>query len=157
MRCGGGNWRHGTTANRATGDKGRNIMRDNRNPRFGDFEELLGDDVPRHLRPDAPPLGQCDRCLRQTWSADEVGTEDRMTQPDGNSCGGRIVNAPSTRVVDQFTGRVTDPVQSEQQFDYLWARNGELETRNQELEAENEELKATARLVIETIERLLAD
>lgn len=55
------------------------------------WEELFGDDVPYHLRLDTPPLGRCNRCGRQTWAESEVGTEDRMTQPDGNPCGGRIV------------------------------------------------------------------
>lgn len=53
--------------------------------------ELIGDDIPYHLRPDAPPLGRCNRCYRYTWAQSEWGTEDRMTQPDGNPCGGRIM------------------------------------------------------------------
>jgi hypothetical protein len=53
--------------------------------------ELTGDEIPYHLRLDAPPLGQCNRCHRKTWSPDELGAEDRMTQPDGNPCGGRVV------------------------------------------------------------------
>lgn len=57
----------------------------------GDYIELTGDDLPYHLRLDAPPLGQCNRCQRQTWAPSELNTEDRMTQPDGNPCGGRIV------------------------------------------------------------------
>lgn len=53
--------------------------------------ELIGDDVPYHLRLDAPPLGVCNRCQRKTWSDSELGAEDRMPQPDGRPCGGRIV------------------------------------------------------------------
>lgn len=37
------------------------------------------------------PRGECNRCRRKTWSASQVGTEDRMTQPDGNPCGGKFV------------------------------------------------------------------
>jgi hypothetical protein len=57
---------------------------------YGEYVELTGDDLPYHLRLDAPPLAVCNRCERQTWDADLVGTEDRMTQPDGNPCGGRF-------------------------------------------------------------------
>jgi hypothetical protein len=39
---------------------------------------------------DAEPVGQCRRCGRKTWSDMEIGREDRMTQPDGDPCGGRI-------------------------------------------------------------------
>lgn len=46
--------------------------------------------LPEHLRDDAP-YAVCDRCGRKTWDADQFGTEDRMTQPDGNPCGGRLV------------------------------------------------------------------
>lgn len=56
------------------------------------YVELAGDDLPHHLRPDAAPLGQCNRCHRKTWSESELGIEDRLTQPDGNPCGGRIVS-----------------------------------------------------------------
>lgn len=42
---------------------------------------------------DAPAVAKCDRCGRSTWDAGSVGTEDRMTQPDGNPCGGRFVAA----------------------------------------------------------------
>lgn len=56
-----------------------------------DLVELIGDDIPYHLRPDAPPLAECNRCHRETWAPDMDGTEDRMTQPDGNPCGGRFV------------------------------------------------------------------
>ncbi len=38
-----------------------------------------------------PPLGECNRCHRQSWTESELGTEDQVTQPDGNPCGGRIV------------------------------------------------------------------
>lgn len=37
---------------------------------------------------DKPPVAQCTRCGRKTWSSSEVNTEDRMTQPDGQPCGG---------------------------------------------------------------------
>lgn len=40
---------------------------------------------------DDEPLGECNRCRRQTWDPAELGLEDRMTQPDGNPCGGRLV------------------------------------------------------------------
>jgi hypothetical protein len=58
---------------------------------MSDYVELTGDDLPYHLRPDAPPLATCDRCGRATWS-DEVldGDFDLMTQPDGMACGGRF-------------------------------------------------------------------
>lgn len=36
----------------------------------------------------APAIGECNRCHRKTWDAETVGTEDRMTQPDGGPCGG---------------------------------------------------------------------
>lgn len=36
------------------------------------------------------PVGECGRCHRKTWFPDEVGKEDRMTQPDGYPCGGRF-------------------------------------------------------------------
>lgn len=55
------------------------------------FEIDVDDLVPLGDWLNAPPLGQCNRCGRQTWEASEVGAEDRMTQPDGNPCGGRIV------------------------------------------------------------------
>jgi hypothetical protein len=59
--------------------------------RFGDLTILTGD-VPYHLQPDALPLGECNRCSRKTRLESELDTEDRLTQPDGNPCGGRIVN-----------------------------------------------------------------
>lgn len=40
---------------------------------------------------DDPPLARCNRCGRSTWSLEQVSTEDRMTQPDGNPCGGLFV------------------------------------------------------------------
>lgn len=49
----------------------------------------------------APPIGICNRCQRHTWSAVEIDAEDRMTQPDGNPCGGRIV-ATGNRMPDKF-------------------------------------------------------
>ena len=36
----------------------------------------------------APFVAQCDRCGRMTVVASEIGTEDRMRQPDGRLCGG---------------------------------------------------------------------
>lgn len=39
---------------------------------------------------DHPPVGYCNRCGRLTWNTDNVGSEDRMTQPDGNPCGGQF-------------------------------------------------------------------
>jgi hypothetical protein len=60
-------------------------------PTADELVELVGDGIPYHLRPDVPPLGRCNRCQRKTWSAKEIGREDRMAQPDGNPCGGRIV------------------------------------------------------------------
>lgn len=39
----------------------------------------------------APAVAICNRCHRQTWEPDAVDTEDRMTQPDGNPCGGRFI------------------------------------------------------------------
>ncbi|GAA4707361.1 hypothetical protein APR04_003790 [Promicromonospora umidemergens] len=37
-----------------------------------------------------PAVGECNRCHRQTWDEVNIGTEDRMTQPDGGPCGGRF-------------------------------------------------------------------
>jgi hypothetical protein len=37
-------------------------------------------------------LAQCNRCGRKTWAQDQVNEEDRMTQPDGNPCGGLFVH-----------------------------------------------------------------
>lgn len=31
---------------------------------------------------------RCNRCGRYTWDLSQFGAEDRMTQPDGNPCGG---------------------------------------------------------------------
>lgn len=36
----------------------------------------------------APIIGHCNRCHRATWDEDQFGRECRMTQPDGNPCGG---------------------------------------------------------------------
>lgn len=58
-----------------------------------EYVELTGDDLPYHLRDDAPPLARCRRCGRQTWDAAAAGTEDRMPQPDGDPCGGLFVGA----------------------------------------------------------------
>jgi hypothetical protein len=38
-----------------------------------------------------PVVARCNRCQRTTSAASEVGTEDRMTQPDGGPCGGTLV------------------------------------------------------------------
>ena len=62
-----------------------------------DYIELTVDDLPYHLRMDAPPLAICNRCGRQSWAEEEVGVEDRMPQPDGNPCGGRLVRASETQ------------------------------------------------------------
>jgi hypothetical protein len=51
---------------------------------------------PAHLRDDAPSQ-KCNRCGRCTWSVEDFGTEDRMTQPDGNPCGGRFGEPGCTR------------------------------------------------------------
>lgn len=66
-----------------------------------DWVELKGDDLPYHLRPDAAPLGVCNRCGRQTWAADAVGTEDRMMQPDGNPCGGLLITGLAAGLGEQ--------------------------------------------------------
>ena len=55
----------------------------------GDYIELSGDDLRRWM--EAPPMAKCNRCGRKTWDEDELHREDRMTQPDGNPCGGRFV------------------------------------------------------------------
>lgn len=39
-----------------------------------------------------PPVARCNRCGRAAWNPEDVGQEDRMTQPDGNPCGGRFVS-----------------------------------------------------------------
>lgn len=41
-----------------------------------------------HPDPNDPHVGECNRCHRKTWDAETIGTEDRMTQPDGGPCGG---------------------------------------------------------------------
>lgn len=43
------------------------------------------------------PVAKCGRCQRSTWTASEVGQEDRMTQPDGYPCGGRFVAVEGSR------------------------------------------------------------
>jgi hypothetical protein len=53
------------------------------------WHELTQDEMPSHLRDDAPTQ-QCGRCRRFTWSPSEFGQECRMTQPDGFPCGGRF-------------------------------------------------------------------
>lgn len=55
------------------------------------YVELTGDALPYHLRSNAPPLAECDRCHRQTWALNMVGTVDQMPQPDGSLCGGTFV------------------------------------------------------------------
>jgi hypothetical protein len=44
--------------------------------------------------PGADPYGEalaeCGKCHRKTWAPSEVGQEDRMTQPDGEPCGGQF-------------------------------------------------------------------
>jgi hypothetical protein len=59
----------------------------------GDWVPLESDSptIPYHLRDDAPPLAECNRCHRETWDPDDISTEDRMPQPDGNPCGGWFV------------------------------------------------------------------
>lgn len=37
------------------------------------------------------PVGECHRCHRKAWDAEDIGTEDRMTQPDGGPCCGTFV------------------------------------------------------------------
>lgn len=56
------------------------------------YVELTGDDIPYHLRMDSPPLAQCNRCGRVSWTADEINTTDQMPQPDGQKCGGLMVS-----------------------------------------------------------------
>lgn len=51
-------------------------------------QELIGDDIPYHLRPNAVPIAICNRCGREGWDANEIDTVDNMIQPDGKSCGG---------------------------------------------------------------------
>lgn len=51
-------------------------------------DEFSGIDLEALLA--GPPLGECGRCHRKTWTSSEVGQEDRLTQPDGYPCGGRI-------------------------------------------------------------------
>ena len=48
-----------------------------------------GEQLPSYLLDDAP-FAVCGRCGRHTWSEEEFGREDRMTQPDGYPCGGRF-------------------------------------------------------------------
>jgi hypothetical protein len=50
-----------------------------------------GDELPYHLREDAEPLAECEKCHRQSWDADEIGRQDMMTQPTGRPCGGTMV------------------------------------------------------------------
>lgn len=57
---------------------------------MSDYVELSGEALRRYL--DEPPAAVCNRCGRNTWDAIAVDTEDRMTQPDGNPCGGRFID-----------------------------------------------------------------
>jgi len=53
--------------------------------------ELIGDDVPEHLRNlGGPPSGgrQCTACRRWVTAATAAGTPCRMPQPNGLPCGG---------------------------------------------------------------------
>lgn len=56
-----------------------------------EWVELTGDEIPYHLRLDAPPLAACDRCGRESWDSGVIGTTDQMTQPNGQRCGGTFV------------------------------------------------------------------
>lgn len=49
--------------------------------------ELTGDEIPYHLRDNAPPLGRCDVCGRRTWAPD-VGEACGMPSPTGEVCRG---------------------------------------------------------------------
>lgn len=55
----------------------------------GDYIELSGDALAAFL--EQPPVAVCGRCGRKTYDSDQIGVEDRMTQPDGYPCGGRFV------------------------------------------------------------------
>lgn len=57
-----------------------------------EWQELIGDDIPYHLRFNAPPLATCIRCHRETFDADEVGQIDTMIQPNGEPCGGMFIS-----------------------------------------------------------------
>lgn len=60
--------------------------------------ELFPDDDPDgtenelyHIEPPtADPVGECNRCHRETWDASVIGTDDTMRQPSGFPCGGRF-------------------------------------------------------------------
>ncbi len=56
---------------------------------MSDYVELTGAALAAYF--DAPPLATCGRCGRKTWSTEDVGHEDRMTQPDGYPCGGQFI------------------------------------------------------------------
>jgi hypothetical protein len=58
-----------------------------------EWVELTGDDIPAHLRDDAPTQ-RCGRCLRCTWDEAQFGQECRMPQPDGFPCGGTFGGLP---------------------------------------------------------------
>lgn len=57
--------------------------------------EDIEDDIGAHPddagREEDPMTARCNRCGRITYEPGNVNTEDRMTQPDGNPCGGRLV------------------------------------------------------------------
>lgn len=55
--------------------------------------ELTGDEIPYHLRDNAPPLGRCDSCGRRTW-APEVGKACKMPSPTGKVCRGTFRSIP---------------------------------------------------------------
>jgi hypothetical protein len=40
----------------------------------------------------APATAHCDRCGRVTWDASSIGTIDHVTQPDGQRCGGTLID-----------------------------------------------------------------
>jgi hypothetical protein len=67
---------------------------------------LTGDDVPYHLRPDAPALAECSGCHRKTWAESEPGKPCAMPQPGGRVCEGTM-QAPGTaeRVLDMNAPR----------------------------------------------------
>lgn len=83
-------WRHGYRAQEADARRRphRRDLMTQPEPTGDNYVELTGDDIPPHLRPDAV-IGICGRCGREAPEV-EIGTEDRMTQPDGYPCGGRI-------------------------------------------------------------------
>lgn len=55
------------------------------------MSELTDGDLARWLN--ETPVATCDRCGRKSWDPEAVDIEDRMIQPDGNPCGGRLVGS----------------------------------------------------------------